>query len=234
MRRLMKLLFVDDEPRIQELVQRGLSDDAFEVDVCSTAEKAISKVREATVSYDGFLLDIALPGTSGIDLCRWLRQSGNKGIVIMLTALGSVDDKVAGLEAGADDYLVKPFEIAELRARFRAGLRKSQGYPREPLSVSDLVFDPNTRNVTRAGTEIALSKKEAQLLEYLLKNQGRLVTRAMIANAVWETDTNQYTNVIDVFVTRLRKKIDVPNQPQLLHTVRGKGFLLTASREIED
>lgn len=230
----MKLLFVDDEPRIQEFVQTGLSDGTFEIDVCPSAEMAMAKVRAATVPYDGFLLDIALPGLSGIDLCRWLRDSGNKGIIIMLTALASVGDKVAGLEAGADDYLVKPFEVAELRARFRAGLRKSQGYPRENLSIADLVLDPNTRNVTRAGTEIALSKKEAQLLEYLLKNQERLVTRAMIANAVWETDTNQYTNVIDVFITRLRKKIDVPNLPQLLHTVRGKGFQMTASLESED
>lgn len=152
----------------------------------------------------------------------------------MLTALGNVEDKVAGLEAGADDYLVKPFDVAELRARFRAGVRKSQGYPRELLVVADLILDPNTRLVTRGGTALSLSKKEAQLLEYLMKNHERLVTRAMIANAVWETDTNQYTNVIDVFITRLRKKIDVPGHPHLLHTVRGKGFQLTASPESEE
>lgn len=225
----MKILFVDDEPRIQEFVQVGLSDAVFEIDVCSTAEEAMVLIRSNSVPYNGFLLDIALPGLSGLELCRWLRDGGHKGIIIMLTALGSVDDKVAGLEAGADDYLVKPFEVAELRARFRAGLRKSQGYPRETLAVADLVLDPNTRIVTRGEVEISLSKKESQLLEYLLKNQDRLVTRAMIANAVWETDTNQYTNVIDVFITRLRKKIDGPDRPQLVHTVRGKGFQLTAS-----
>jgi len=230
----MRLLFVEDEPRIQEFVKTGLSDETFEIEICGSSETAMALLGDPSVTYDGFLLDIALPGISGIDLCRWLRDRGHKEVIIMLTALGNVEDKVAGLEAGADDYLVKPFDLAELRARFRAGVRKSQGYPRELLRVSDLVLDPNTRRVTRGGRELSLSKKEALLLEYLMKNQERLVTRTMIATAVWETETNQYSNVIDVFITRLRKKIDGTNQPPLLHTVRGKGFQLTPFLEPEE
>lgn len=230
----MKILFVDDEPRLLDFVKTGLTDHEFEVDLCTSAEEAMAKIKEDIHHYDGYLLDIALPGLSGIELCRWLRDRGHKQIIIMLTALGTVDDKVTGLEAGADDYLVKPFEVAELRARFRAAFRKSQGYPREALSVGDLLLDPNTREVTRGGVNISLSKKEAQLLEYLLKNQDRLVTRAMIASAVWETDTNQYTNVIDVFITRLRKKIDLPGRPEILHTIRGKGFQISEFAKAED
>jgi len=228
---IVKLLFVDDEPRIQDVVRDGLSDGVFEVRTCSSAEEAIDL--ESRESFDGFLLDVLLPGMSGVALCRWLRDQGHKEPIIMLTARGSLDDKVTGLESGADDYLSKPFEVAELRARFRAMFRKVQGYPREPLVVEDLMLDPNTRKVTRAGTDLALSKKETLLLEYLMKNQTRLVTRAMIAHAVWDSDTNQYTNVIDVFINHLRKKVDRPGLPKLLHTIRGKGFQLTSAPDRE-
>jgi len=220
----MTLLFVDDEPRIQELVRDGLEDDSVDVEVCSSAEEAMTLV--GAKSFDGYLLDIVLPGKTGVDLCRWLRDQGHKEPIVMLTAKGSLEDKITGLDAGADDYLSKPFEIAELRARFRAMFRKVLGYPREPLMVEDLLLDPNTRVVARSGTQISLSKKETLLLEYLMKNHSRLVTRAMIANAVWDSETNQYTNVIDVFINHLRKKLDLPGLPRLLHTVRGKGFLL--------
>jgi DNA-binding response OmpR family regulator len=230
----MKLLFVEDEPRIQELVRTGLSEDNFTVEVTSSAEQAMVLVQEARPPFDAFLLDIILPGLSGIDLCRWLRDLGHKEPIVMLTAKGRLDDKVAGLDAGADDYLAKPFEVAELRARFRALSRKVSGYPREPLAVADLVLDPNTLRVTRGGEELGLSPKETHLLEYLMKNTGRVVTRAMITNAVWDTDTNQYTNVIDVFVNHLRRKIDREGLPKLLHTIRGKGFRLTDAPVVED
>jgi len=223
----MKLLLVEDEPKIQQIVLTGLGEDGFEVTVASSAEQAMEWLMSAQ-EFDAFLLDVLLPGLSGLELCRWLRNLGRKEPIIILTAKGSLDDKIAGLDAGADDYLTKPFEIAELRARFRALDRKAQGYPRGDMVLADLTLNPNTRQVFRGGIEISLSKKEAMLLEYLMKNQGRVVTRSMIANAVWETETNQYTNVIDVFINHLRKKIDiVPDGPRLLHTVRGKGFCLS-------
>ena len=228
----MKLLLVEDEPRIQDIVREGLSQDNFEVEVASSAEGAMERLTRDKDVFDAFLLDILLPGLSGLDLCRWLRDLGHKEPIILLTAKGSLEDKVAGLDAGADDYLTKPFEVAELRARFRALSRKVQGYPKEPLVVADLTFDPNTREVRRADKIITLSKKETFLLEYLMKNHHRTVTRSMIANSVWDTETNQYTNVIDVFINHLRKKIDgaTPTQ-RLLHTIRGKGFRLTDSLE---
>ena len=231
----MKLLLVEDEPRIQQIVQAGLSEDHFEVEIASSAEGAMERLTRTRETFDAFLLDILLPGLSGLDLCRWLRDTGHKVPIILLTAKGSVEDKVAGLDAGADDYLTKPFEVAELRARFRALSRKALGYPKEPLVVADLTLDPNTHEVRRAGKRIALSRKETFLLEYLMKNHGRVVTRSMIANAVWDTETNQYTNVIDVFINHLRKKIDAnpETRPALLHTVRGKGFRLTDSPEQE-
>jgi len=221
----MRLLLVEDEPRIQDIVSEGLRGDDYLVEVCSSAELAMAFVtsREA---FDGYVLDVRLPGLTGIDLCRWLRDLGTQAPIIMLTAKGGLEDKIEGLDAGADDYLAKPFDIAELRARLRALFRKVKGYPRDLLSVADLIFDPNTREVTRGSVRMVLSKKETLLLEYLMKNAGRVVTRSMIARVVWETDTSQYTNVIDVFINHLRKKIDGV-EPRLLHTVRGKGFCLT-------
>ena len=225
----MKLLLVEDERRIQEIVQRGLSEDSFQVEVASSAEEAMERLVRTKEAFDAFLLDILLPGLNGLDLCRWLREIGHTEPVILLTAKGSLEDKVEGLDAGADDYLTKPFEVAELRARFRALSRKLQGYPKEPMVIADLRLDPNTREVTRAGEPITLSQKETFLLEYLMKNHRRVVTRSMIANAVWDTETSQYTNVIDVFINHLRKKIDDDTGASvpLLHTVRGKGFRLT-------
>ena len=223
----MKLLFVDDEPRIQEIVRNGLAQDGFEVETFSTAEEVMSVLQNSRPSYDAFLLDIVLPGLSGLELCRWLRETGHKQAIVMLTAKGQVDDKVAGLDAGADDYLAKPFEVAELQARFRALYRKMHGYPRPPLVVGDLVMDPNTQRVTRGGVELGLPKKEKALLEFLMKNSNRVVTRSMIANALWDEGSGLYTNVIDVFIAYLRKRIDTPSRPRLLHTVRGKGFRLS-------
>jgi len=230
----MTLLLVEDEPRIQDIVREGLREEGYQTEVCGSAEKAMALALDE--KFDGFVLDILLPGLSGLALCRWLRERGFKVPIVMLTAKGSLEDKIGGLDAGADDYLAKPFEIAELRARLRALFRKMQGYPREALALADLTLDPNTREVSRNGIRITLSKKETFLLEYLMKNPGRVVTRSMIAQAVWDPDTSQYTNVIDVFINHLRKKIDNV-EPRLLHTVRGKGFRLTdrpEEREEED
>lgn len=221
----MKLLVVEDEGGIRELLIRGLEEDGHEVDSAVSAEEAMLKFHHGT--FDGFVLDVLLPGLSGNDLCRWLRDQGVKAPILMLTARSGLSDKVEGLDSGADDYLTKPFEIAEVRARWRAFDRKARGYPRPSMVVGDLVVDPNTRSVHRGGQELDLSRKEFALLEYLARNKDRLVTRAMIAQAVWDSETNLYTNVIDVFVAYLRKKVDGDRPVRLIHTVRGKGFLLS-------
>jgi DNA-binding response OmpR family regulator len=221
----MKLLVVEDEAGVRELLVRGLVEDGHEVSGVSSAEEAM--VVFLQTRFEGFLLDVILPGLSGIDLCRWLRDQGVKGPIMMVTALSAVTDRVEGLDAGADDYLIKPFDLAEVKARLRALRRKSEGYPRAEMTVADLVVNPNVRTAKRGEVVLDLSKKEFALLEYLVRNKGRLVTRAMIAQAVWNSETNLYTNVIDVFVAYLRKKVDGEHAPRLIHTVRGKGFLVS-------
>jgi len=221
----MKVLVVEDESGIRDLLIQGLSEDGHSVEGSGSAEDAMGLVNETP--YDAYLLDVMLPGISGHDLCRWLRDQGIKEPIVMLTARAGLSDKVEGLDSGADDYLTKPFEVAEVRARLRAFHRKAQGYPRPDLVLADLVVNPNARTVRRGDEGIELSKKEFALLEFLLRHQGRVVTRAMIAQAVWDSETNLYTNVIDVFVAYLRKKVDGDRLPRLIHTVRGKGFLLS-------
>jgi DNA-binding response OmpR family regulator len=228
----MKVLVVEDEAGIRNLLVRGLAEDGHEVEGAASAEDAMLMVNRS--DYDAYLLDVLLPGLSGNELCRWLREQGGKQPILMLTARSGLNDKLEGLDAGADDYLTKPFELAEVKARVRAFHRKAMGYPRAEMAVADLVVNPNTRTARRGTEELELSKKEFALLEYLIRNQGRLVTRAMIAQAVWDSETNLYTNVIDVFVAYLRKKVDGERSPRLIHTVRGKGFLLSDTPPVKE
>jgi DNA-binding response OmpR family regulator len=223
----MRVLVVEDEGGIRDLLVRGLAEDGHEVEGAEDAERAADRVRAGR--FDAYLLDVLLPGQSGNEFCRWLRDQGVKDPILMLTARSAVADKVEGLDSGADDYLTKPFDLTEVKARFRALQRKALGYPRPVMTVADLVVDPNLRTAHRAGVALELSRKEFALLEYLVRNRDRLVTRAMIAQAVWDSETNLYTNVIDVFVAYLRKKVDGDRSPRLIHTVRGKGFLLSES-----
>lgn len=221
----MRLLVVEDEAGIRDLLVRGLAEDGHEVGQAASAEEAMEGYPQG--GWDGYILDVLLPGASGKELCRWLRDQGVKAPILLLTALSGVQDKVEGLDSGADDYLTKPFEVAEVRARWRAFLRKAQGYPRPEIAVADLLVNPNSRTVHRGNREIELSRKEFALLEYLARNKGRVVSRPMIAQAVWESETTLYTNVIDVFVAYLRKKVDEDFSLKLIHTVRGKGFMLS-------
>ncbi len=220
----MKLLVVEDEKQIRDLLFHSLTSAGHEVLSAGSTEEAMTLLQRSRV--EGYVLDVTLPGLSGIELCRWLRNQGVKDPILMLTASSGLTDKLKGLDSGADDYLTKPFELAELKARLNAFERKARGYPRPIVRLSDLVIDPNEMTVCRGGVAIELSRKEFLLLDYLARNQDRVVTRAMIGAAVWDSNTSLYTNVIDVFIANLRKKIDEGRDVRLIHTVRGKGFLL--------
>ena len=221
----MKVLIVEDEPKISEFLRSGLTQDGFTATVAATGAAAIGLAR--TDAYSAYIMDVMLPDADGMDLCRKFRDDGIASPILMLTAKDALNDKIRGLSAGADDYLTKPFEYDEVLARLRALIRKTQGYPRSTIQVADLVIEPNTKVVTRGSEQVDLSKKEYQLLEYLARHHNRLVTREMIAKSVWNCDTSTYTNIIDVFINYLRKKIDKDADIKLIHTVRGKGFILS-------
>jgi DNA-binding response OmpR family regulator len=228
----MKLLIVEDESRLAKIVQQGLQTAGYEVDIVDTAEKALVMSRDSM--YDCFIIDVMLPGMDGLQLCRDLRDQGIRVPMLLLTARDTTADKIAGLDAGADDYLTKPFEFDEFNARVRALLRKGKGYERPAYRVADLVIDPNQRRVMRGAREITLSRKEYALLEFLARNQGHLVTRPMISHSVWDNDTSTYTNIIDVFIATLRKKVDCEGEAKLIHTVRGRGFMLSDTAGDQD
>jgi DNA-binding response OmpR family regulator len=222
---VVKVLIVEDEPKISEFLRSGLTEDGFSVTVAGTG--ALAKSFAQTDSFAAYIMDVMLPDADGIALCQKFRDDGITAPILMLTAKDALTDKVNGLSAGADDYLTKPFEYEELLARLRALIRKTQGYPRSAIQISDLVIEPNSRTVHRGDQIVELSKKEYQLLEYLSRHNNRLVTREMISKSVWNCDTTTYTNVIDVFINYLRKKIDRDSDTKLIHTVRGKGFILS-------
>ena len=223
----MKVLIVEDEPKISEFLRAGLTEDGFTVSVAETG--AAAKALAQTDSFAAYIMDVMLPDSDGISLCQKFRDDGITVPILMLTAKDALTDKIQGLSAGADDYLTKPFEYEELLARLRALIRKTQGYPRSTIKIADLVIEPNSKTVHRGEELLELSKKEYQLLEYLSRHHNRLVTREMISKSVWNCDTTTYTNIIDVFINYLRKKIDKDSEVKLIHTVRGKGFVLSDS-----
>jgi len=215
---------VEDQHKIAEFIRRGLKEEGYSVDVAYDGEQGYHLAR--INDYDLIILDLVLPKIDGLTLCRQLRQEQYTGPILILTVKDSVKDKVTGLDAGANDYLTKPFAFEELLARCRALLR-TFGTP-EPtkLKVADLEFDLLSRRVTRAGREINLTLKESSLLEYLMRNAGKVVTRTMIAEHVWDINFESFTNVIDVYINRLRQKIDRGFEHPLIHTVRGRGYML--------
>jgi heavy metal response regulator len=220
----MRILVVEDQHKIAEFIRRGLKEEGYSVDVAYDGEQGYHLAR--INDYDLIILDLVLPKIDGLTLCRQLRQEQYTGPILILTVKDSVKDKVTGLDAGANDYLTKPFAFEELLARCRALLR-TFGTP-EPtkLKVADLEFDLLSRRVTRAGREINLTLKESSLLEYLMRNAGKVVTRTMIAEHVWDINFESFTNVIDVYINRLRQKIDRGFEHPLIHTVRGRGYML--------
>ncbi len=223
----MRILVVEDERKVAGFIRQGLEEEGHRVEVAGDGAAALDLAAEGP-PYDLIVLDLMLPVRDGFSVLEVLRGRGVRTPVLVLTARDSVGDKVAGLDRGADDYLTKPFAFEEFLARVRALLRRS-GEPRPPvLRVADLALDPATREVTRGGRRIALTAREYALLEYFMRNPGRVLTRPMIAEHVWGIDFDTETNIIDVYVGYLRKKIDAEGEPRLLHTVRGAGYALKA------
>src|SRR5262245_4445665 len=220
----VRLLLAEDDPRMRHLVRRGLSEEGHSVDAASTGPQAIDI---ATVGqFDVLILDLMLPGCDGVEVVRRLRAQGNRTPALMLTARDASSDIVASLDAGADDYLVKPFAFAVLLARVRALGRRGPAAHQVTLHVSDLMLDSTTRVVSRAGQAVSLTRTEHGLLEHLLRHAGRVVTRAALIERLWGSDRTVEDNTLDAFVKSLRHKIDVPGAPRLIHTIRGVGYSL--------
>jgi len=220
----MRILVVEDEKKIADFIKRGLKEEGYAADAAYDGEEG--NFLAMTNDYDLIILDLMLPKIDGITLCKKLRQEKISIPIMMLTAKDSVKDKVAGLDSGADDYLVKPFAFEELLARMRALLRKKNFVINTKFQIADLALDLLTHKVTRHGKEIILTTKEFGLLEYLMRNAGNVVTRTMISEHVWDINFDTTTNVIDVYVNYLRKKIDGGHKKRLIHTIRGRGYSL--------
>ena len=222
----MKILLVEDEPKVAAFLQKGLTEQAHTVELA--ADGMLGLRLGLANRYDLIILDQLLPGLGGLDVCRRLRTANTAVPILMLTALGETDDKIRGLDAGADDYLVKPFAFQELLARIRALTRRRQEAPAglDELRLADLILDPDAKLVQRGGQAIQLTAREFALLEYLLRNKNRVVSRVDILEQVWETNFDTGSNVIDVYINFLRKKIDKDFSPKLIHTLVGMGYTM--------
>jgi DNA-binding response OmpR family regulator len=222
----VRILVIEDETKVARALAEGLRAERYQVTVAGTGEEGF--YLGSTQTFDLVLLDLMLPGRDGIDILRALRARGTQALVLVLTARDAVDDRVLGLDCGADDYLVKPFAFPELLARIRALLRRGRPDQVLRLRLADLEMDLVTRRVTRAQRELALTRREHELLEFLLRRQGQLVSREMLAQDVWHEAgrSSAIDNVIDVHVMRLRRKVDHELLPRLIHTVRGVGFVM--------
>lgn len=220
----MRLLVVEDERDLNRVIARRLEKEGYSVDRCFDGEEALDYL--VAGEFDAVILDIMLPKYNGLEIVRRMRAAKNQTPVLFLTAKDSVSDRVAGLDAGAEDYLVKPFAFEELLARIRVMTRKAAGNHTNIFEIADLAMDVAAHTVTRGGQSIALSAKEFDILEYLLRNKGLVLSREKIENHIWNFDYAGGTNVIDVYIRYLRKKIDDPFTQKLIHTIRGKGYVL--------
>jgi len=218
----VRLLIVEDDPELASILADGLADHHYEVVVA--ADVAAARERAVLGTYDVMILDVLLPGGNGFDLCAQIRSRGIATPILMLTARDAIDDRVRGLEAGADDYLTKPFAFRELLARVRALSRRQPALAPQRIRVADLDVDLETRHVQRARRPITLTAKEFALLEFFTKHEGKVVDRAAIAAHVWDDNHDPFTNVLEVLVRRLRRKIDDDFEPKLIHTIRGAGY----------
>ena len=219
----MKVFVVEDEQRISQFLKKGLTEKGYSVDVASDADTALDRIVAA--SPDLVILDLLLPGSrDGIELCRELRTRGVRSKILMLTARDTVENKIEGLDAGADDYLVKPFSFRELLARIRALLRRTEVQEPGPLVFDDLSYEPEAREVVRGQETVRLTVREGALFELLLRRRGKVVSRAEIQARIWDDSFDLSTNIIDVYINALRKKIDGGDREKLIQTVRGVGY----------
>jgi len=225
----MRILVVEDDRKVGAFLQKGLREENYAVDLARDGEAALELAQ--VHSYDVILLDVMLPRRDGFAVCRELRQKGILTPVLMLTAKDTVEDKVAGLGEGADDYLTKPFSFEELLARIRALLRRSQDYKTKVLKVADLVLDPVSRRVSRADKPVALTGREYALLEFLMRNKGRILTESRIIEHVWDMNYEGTSNIVSVYIKYLRGKIDNASPLKLIRTVRGHGYVIDENRE---
>jgi DNA-binding response OmpR family regulator len=223
----MRILIVEDETALAETLRRGLTEEHYAVDVVADGREAVDYALAAL--YDVIILDIMLPGLDGLAVCRRLREAGVDSHILMLTALGAVDDRVRGLDSGADDYLTKPFAFRELLARLRALGRRTREIQVGPLCVADLLLDESTHQVCRGERLIDLSPLEFRLLHCLMRHAGQVLSREAILNQVWSFDYAGGSNIVDVYVRYLRHKIEAPEETKLLHTVRGIGYKMADS-----
>ena len=228
----MRVLVVEDERRLSSYVKRGLEEQGYAVDVAFTGREALEWAD--AVAYDLIVLDVMLPEMDGFAACGELRRRGAQAAILMLTARDGIDDRVTGLDAGADDYLVKPFALKELLARLRALSRRGSGGPKSAvLQLADLTLDPLTRRVTRGGKGVDLTAKEYAVLECLLRESGRVLTRTQVAEHVWNYDVYHQSNIVDVYIRKLRRKIDDGTSLKLIHTVRGAGYRLSVEDDAD-
>ena len=224
----MKILVVDDERAVRESLRRALELEGYNVGLASDGSEALEKL-ESEAQPDAVILDVLMPGTDGLEVSRTIRRSGNRVPVLMLTARAEVGDRVAGLDAGADDYLTKPFALEELLARLRALLRRTADGSGEALRFADLELDPGTREVKRGGEPIELTRTEFSLLELFMLNPRQVLTRSVIFERVWGYDFGYGSNSLDVYIGYLRRKTEAGGKPRLIHTVRGVGYALRES-----
>jgi len=220
----VRLLLVEDDAKLARAVARGLRHEGYAVDVAGDGDDAL--LRAAVWDYDAVVLDVMLPGRDGFEVCRALRERECWAPILMLTARGQVGDRIRGLDVGADDYLAKPFDFGELLARLRALVRRVPAQRPARLEVGDLVVDPSTHDVARAGVPVDLTAREFAVLEYLTAHAGQVVTRAELLDHVWDENFEGSTNIVDVYVGYLRRKLERPSRRALIRTVRGVGFKL--------
>ncbi len=220
----MRLLVVEDDAKLARALGRGLRHEGYAVDVVGDGDAAL--MQAAVWEYDAIVLDVMLPVRDGLEVCRALRERGSWAPVLMLTARGQMSDRIRGLDAGADDYLVKPFDFGELLARLRALVRRAPAERPVRLEVGDLVVDPATHEVTRAGTPVDLTAREFAVLEFLARNAGEAITRARLLDHVWDENFTGSTNIVDVYVGYLRRKLEQPFDRPLIRTIRGVGYAL--------
>jgi heavy metal response regulator len=225
----MRILIVEDERQIAAFLERGLKEEGYAIDVVYNGNDAVDWA--TSVEYDGIVLDVMLPGRDGFSVCRELRSRGNKTPILMLTARDTVDDRVTGLDTGADDYLVKPFAFKELVARVRAITRRQGDTRSVDLQVGDLILNTLTHTAQRGEHRIELTTKEYNLLEFLMRNPSRVLSRTQIAEHVWNLDFLSESNLIDVYIRYLRRKIDDGSEQKLIKTVRGSGYLISDEPE---